>query len=169
MIYTTGNLARQKEVCDHIEKMFIKYSDMDEPMPLIEILDVCGLDDMLWCLRCSFPEKERDIISRTFACDCVEHISSEYKQILDVARKFTLDEATLSELLNIRTIARRIHKEKFTGEVNSIVDGTTLSVIWSTLNNSWGAALAVYMVIAKILPEEEEWQIQRIRELLNGY
>ena len=72
----------------------------DEPLAFIRILEINGLDDALWALRCVDNQKEL----RLFAVACareVQHLMTDSRSIaaLDVAERHAHGQATDSELV----------------------------------------------------------------------
>ena len=116
MLDTTFSLAKEAGACAGSYKKFAKHVGgitkygKDTPIPLTDILDVLGMDDALWALRCVIPTeaKERDRIARTFACDCAESVlqiyETEYpgdsrcREAINTARRFIGGNATEEEL-----------------------------------------------------------------------
>jgi len=112
MYYTTFALAKQKGTCIVSYREFakhvggIKRYGKDTLIPLTDILDVLGLNDALWCLRCTTENCDRMV--RLFACDCAEHVlhifEKEYpddkrpRQAIETSRKYANGHATLEEL-----------------------------------------------------------------------
>jgi len=76
MLHTTFRKARKAGACLYeYNKMTktlggVKKYGEDTPIPLDKILDVCGLDAALWCLRCTIELTDREI--RLLACDITD-------------------------------------------------------------------------------------------------
>lgn len=58
MLHTTFRKAGEAGACKSSYRKFARYKGgiekwgLDTPIPLSEVLDVCGLEDALWCLGC---------------------------------------------------------------------------------------------------------------------
>jgi len=130
MIHTTFALAKESEACETSYKKFaehvggVRKYGKDTPIPLTEILDVLGIDDALWCLRCTIEDTEKE--SRLLACDYAEHVLHIYEQrhpndkrpriAIEVSRRYAQGEATRSELNaagDARAAEREWQKGKF--------------------------------------------------------
>ena len=78
MLHTTFRKAKEAGACAESYKKFarhvggIKKYGEDTPIPLIEILNILGLDDALWCLQCTVEDSDK--FSRLLACDYAEHV-----------------------------------------------------------------------------------------------
>ena len=116
MLHTTFALAKESRACAESYRKYARHVGgitkfgEDKPIPLSDILDVLGMDDALWALRCVIPTEaeERDRIARTFACDCAESVlqiyETEYpgdsrcREAINTARRFIGGNATDDEL-----------------------------------------------------------------------
>ena len=87
-------------------------------VPLVEILDLLGLDDCLWALRALPPEDDAAV--RLLVCDLVEP-ALQYtddprpRQAVETARRYAHGEATAGELSSAGAAARaaaRAEKER---------------------------------------------------------
>jgi len=72
----------------------------DEPLPLVRILEINGMDDALWALR-AVDGVERD--ARLFACDVAQsmaHLNPDplVQAAIDIGRRFAFGKATCKEL-----------------------------------------------------------------------
>lgn len=113
MLHTTFKLAKQAGACEGSYRKFARYVGgikvygIDTPIPLTEILDVLGVDDALWCLRCTVEDDEK--FSRLLACDYVEHVldifENQYpnddrpRKVIEIARRFADGKATQENLM----------------------------------------------------------------------
>jgi hypothetical protein len=102
-VNTTLNIIRSHKPCaDGWQKLLTglnKTQADDEPLPLTRILEVNGLDDVLWVLRC--VDDQRAL--RLYAVACareVQHLMDDPRSIaaLDVAERHAHGQATDSEL-----------------------------------------------------------------------
>ncbi len=78
MLHTTFALAHKANACTGSYRKMAKvlggvstYGE-DTPIPLTKIVEVCGLQDALWALRCTRENSDR--LARLFACDCAERV-----------------------------------------------------------------------------------------------
>lgn len=124
MLTTTKRLIRNAGACKErygaaVKKYGRRYKD-DDPIPLTTVLDLCGLEDALWCLRAVTPEQEaeRDRLALLFACACVRRtpitnggvvydiFSQHGRYAVDVAERYAVGKATSDELAAARAAAR---------------------------------------------------------------
>jgi hypothetical protein len=112
MITTTLNKIRAHNPCeDGWEKLlkgFGKTKADDEPLPFVQILEINGLDDALWCLRAE-PQyaKEYRLLAVAYARH-VQHLNPDprVKNAIDVAERYANGEATDEELTAAKAAAR---------------------------------------------------------------
>jgi len=80
MLYTTFKLARDANACTTSYRQFARHVGgvrkygPDSPIPLTDILEVCGFDDALWALRCATEPELAEELSRHLAADFAEHV-----------------------------------------------------------------------------------------------
>ena len=79
----------------------------DEPLPLVTILDISGLDDAIWALRCIDDQSQ----VRRYAVWCarqVQHLMTDPRSLaaLSVAERHADGQATDEELAAARAAAR---------------------------------------------------------------
>ena len=84
---------------DRLRESYIRFAHKDK-IPLLQILELNGLDDALWALRC-VPGCDRD--ARLFAVWCarqVQCLMTDKRSVaaLDVAERFANGQATENEL-----------------------------------------------------------------------
>ena len=78
MLHTTFELLRKAGACKNRYKLGaraaggIRKYGKRTPIPLLRILHEMGLDDALWCLRCTVEDSSR--FSRLLAADFAEHV-----------------------------------------------------------------------------------------------
>ena len=136
MLTLTFMEARKQGACIESYRKFAKFKGgvakwgIDKPFPLLEVLEVCGLENALWALPYCEPEAERGITSLFFACDCAEHVLPYFeekypedkrpRQAIESARRFANGEAIAEELdaataaaWDARDAEREWQKEKF--------------------------------------------------------
>ena len=111
MLVTTLNKIKEYDPCADGWKTLLRYLEKtkadDEELPFLTILESNGFDDALWCMR-AVPEYEKEW--RLFAVWCarqVQHLMTDERSIaaLDVAEKYTSDDATEDELNSARVAA----------------------------------------------------------------
>jgi len=80
MLTTTFRLLRESGACASSYGAFAKHKGgvrkygLDTQIPLTEIADVQGINDALWCLRCTQQPDDADRISLSLAADFAEHV-----------------------------------------------------------------------------------------------
>ncbi len=119
MLYTTFRLAKEAGACTEKYKLVAeslggvtKYGK-NTPVPLTKIIEICGLEDALWTLRCTTENSDK--LARIFACDCAWRVLPLYESkypddkrvrtCIETARKFALGEATKEETAAARAAA----------------------------------------------------------------
>jgi len=111
-IVTTLNKIRAHHPCaDGWAKLLAglgKTKADDEPLPLVRVLEINGLDDALWCLRVA-PEHAN--LWRHYAVDCAEDIAhlitdERSREALRVARRHADGLATDADLAATWAAAR---------------------------------------------------------------
>jgi len=104
MLVTTLNKIKEYNLREDGWKTLLRYLEKtkadDDPLAFLTILESNGFDDALWCMRAA-PEYEKEW--RLFAIWCarqVQHLMTDERSIaaLDVAEKYTNDDATKDEL-----------------------------------------------------------------------
>ena len=72
---TTLNLIRAAKPCEDGWRKLLgglgKTQADDEPLPLLSVIDINGLDDALWVLSCAMPD---DRLARHFQAWCAERV-----------------------------------------------------------------------------------------------
>jgi hypothetical protein len=120
MLYTTFRIAKDNNACvESYRKMAkelggVRKYGKDTPIELDKVLEVCGLQDALWCLRATTVNCDKE--SRLLACDYAEHVLPIYekkypndnrpRQAVEVSRRYANGEATSIELSTARDAAR---------------------------------------------------------------
>ena len=114
MLHTTFAKAHDADACvESYRKMGkalggIKKYGRTKPIPLTKVLEVCGLDDALWCLPHCIEQGQAERIARLFACDCAERVLPLFEKerpgddrpraAILVARAYANGEATIERL-----------------------------------------------------------------------
>lgn len=146
MLYTTFAKAKEDNACTGSYKKMAKYLGgvrkygEDKPIPLDEVLKVCGLQDAIWSLGCT-TEPSEDILIE-FACRCAEHVLHifEDKYPDDKRPRQAIEAAKLC-----------------------ITDKSTTA--WAAAGTAaWAAGTAAWAAWAA----ETEWQSQTLLELIGG-
>ena len=120
---TTFALLRANDACAkryrHLAKALggIKHYGENTPITLEKILELNGVDDVIWAF-CSVPVEqvaERDKVARLFACDCAEHVLPIWQEkypndtrpatCIAVARRYAVGDAQQEELYAARYAA----------------------------------------------------------------
>jgi len=181
MLHTTFRKAREAGACSsEYNKMarFLGGVDKygrDTPMPLDKILDVCGLDAALWCLRCILEPADREI--RLLACDFAEHtlliFEAEYpnnkqpRQTIEISRKFAEGKATQRELAAARDAAWAAAWDAGRDAAWDAARDAAWAAAWAA---AWDAARDAAWDAAwdAARDAERQWQEQKFREMLNN-
>jgi hypothetical protein len=105
MLTTTLNRIRIHRPCKKRWEVLLrglnKTQADDEPLAYVDILNILGLDDTLWCCRAE-PQYEKEW--RLFAVGCAQQVQpliTDKRSLreLDVAERFALGATTLGELV----------------------------------------------------------------------
>lgn len=101
---TTLNKIRKHEPCTSGWKKLLialgKHQADDEPLALITILDLNGLDDALWCLRAVDGHEKEKLLYAVWCARQVQYLMDDKRSLdaLDIAERFANGEATEKEL-----------------------------------------------------------------------
>lgn len=182
MLHTTFNLLRKEGACSSgyggLARALggVRAYGKDTPIPLIQVLDIRGLDDALWCLQCVLPSEVegRDRQARLLACDYAELMAHFWVAVpgvlwqpadtISVSRRYARGQATPGELAAARTaasLAVRIAAE-YEGFAAWAARLATRTAAEDAGWAAWAARPAARTAA------EREWQIQRFREMLEG-
>jgi len=155
-----------------------KYGE-DTPIPLDKILDVCGLDAALWCLRCIIEPADREI--RLLACDFAEHtlpiFEKRYpddrrpRKAVEVARKFAEGKATKKELIAAWAAAWAAAGDAAGAAAWDAARAAAGAAAWAAARDAaWATAGAAAGDAAwdAAYTAESQWQEQKFREMLNN-
>ena len=83
MLNTTFRKAKEARACTESYKKMglalggIRKYGKDTPIPLSKVVEVCGLMDAIWALRCTIEPSENLLIE--FVCRCAEHVLHFYE------------------------------------------------------------------------------------------
>ena len=117
---TTLNLIRAAKPCEDVWRKLLsglgKTQADDEPLPLLRVLDICGLDDTLWVLSYAMPD---DRLARHYQAWCAERVlhlfEAERPGDLRVREQIAMlrnDTATEAERKAARTAARAAARDE---------------------------------------------------------
>ena len=111
---TTLNRIRAHDPCTNGWRKLLKGLNKteadDEPLDLLTILNINGLDDALWCMR-TMPEHDKEW--RLYVVWCarqVQHLITDPRSIavIDVAERFALGQTTVEELKDAEAAAEAV-------------------------------------------------------------
>lgn len=142
----------------------------DAPLPLSEILTVCGLSDALWSFRCVFPRQQREAgrVLYSFLADVLERIQDKMlddrsKAVIPMLRRRAAGLATADELERVRRDAA----DAFTA-VNAD-DADDNAVVYNAVRAAIRAADAdadAPAAAATVYDDERAWQMECLRQHL---
>jgi hypothetical protein len=112
MLFTTFNLTHKSNACvESYRKMadalggITKYGK-DTDIPLGQVIEVLGIEDAIWTLRCTTKPADKFIIE--FACRCAEYCLKNYEDLypddkrprkaIEAARLYSEGKINLEEL-----------------------------------------------------------------------
>jgi len=109
VLYTTLNLLRANGAHPERFSELANYGP-DEPIPLIRILEIFGLDDTLRTIDATTEPEKAARFAASLACDYAEHLLPAYERVypddgrprraMETTRRFLRREATLDDLVN---------------------------------------------------------------------
>ena len=108
---TTLNRIRAHDPCANGWRKLLKGLNKteadDEPLDLLTILNINGLDDALWCMR-TMPDHDKEW--RLYVVWCtrqIQHLITDPRSIavIDVAERFALGQTTVEELRDAEAAA----------------------------------------------------------------
>ena len=134
MLTTTFAKAKEANACiESYRKMAkalggIKEYGTDTPLGLDKILEVCGLQDTIWSLRCILEPAENILIE--FACQCAEHVLHFYED------KYPNDKRPRKAI----EAARACVTDKSSAESAAWSAWSAESAAWSAARSAWSSA-----------------------------
>ena len=154
MLYTTFNLARKARACTESYRNLgaamggITTYGKDNPIPLTTVVEVCGLDDAIWCLRCTTTD------SRAFRFEFIrrvtEHIyekqhpnDKQLRRAIEDARACIADESTVRATVSMVVACCAAAKDAAAGH-------------------------AIGVAAIDAVAAEKQWQTQQFKELLEA-
>jgi len=196
MLHTTFALAREAGACQGSYRAVAKALGgiprygRDTPIPLSRILEVSGLEDALWCLRCVLPEEApaRDRLARLLSCDYADRIAPLWvappgegwvpADTISVARRYAIGQATAEELQVARDAASAAaiaaNSASYTAcsasyTAYAVADTAVYAVADTAATYAAAyAARATYAADTTRATAERAWQAQRLRERLEA-
>ena len=146
MICTTLNKIREHAACaDGWQKLLAglnKAGPDDEPLPLVRILDINGIDDALWALRATDCDREARLLAVAYA-RLVQHLMTDARSIaaLDVAERYANEQASAEELIEARASADAAWNDAVLAARASA--DAALAFAWASAWAAWAACGAV--------------------------
>ncbi len=176
---TTLNKIREHNPCTLSWKKLLsglgKTKADDEPLDLLTILDINGLDDTLWCLRAvDGYEKEKRLLAVEFARQ-VQYLMTNPRsvQAIDVAEAYANGQATEEELADARTAAYDVYYAAYSDatyySTRAAYNTTCNSAYFAAYYASWHArsvahAHNIACVYSKNILREQEEELRRVLE-----
>lgn len=125
----------------------------DEPLSIVRILDINGLDDALWCLRAVVGQARR---IRLYAVECaeqVQHLMRDPRSLaaLDVAEKYARGKATEAEFKAAQAAARAAERDARGAESNTE---------WAERAAAWAGAGDAYLTARASAHAAAAWAAQ---------
>jgi hypothetical protein len=124
------------------------------PITLLQILDICGLNDALWALRTCGPTNSRDRFARELACDYAARAlpiwDAKYPedkrpaQAIEVARLFARGEATEQELVDAWASADAARASAYATWASAYAARASADAAWASTDAAWASADAVW-------------------------
>lgn len=191
MFYTTKELLHEYHVCKTRYKHFFsrRPASENELIPLVEVLDINGFDDAVWCLQAT--TKPCNQFARLFAADLAERVlrlfeakypdNHDLRRAIETGRRLARGEAGAEELIAVRCAAAATsHLASNHNDVVGVyVAAAGYLVVSGTLPVhlivDFVAADAVYAASRSaadgasrtaLIQDERDWQIARFREAL---
>ena len=187
MIRTTLRKLRKYEACenryDHlVEALGDEYDEYDDDTPLSvsRILDINGISDALWALRaCDMSQKDENAVY-LLACDYAEHVLHIFEDkypdnpypraAIEARRAWVKGGISDSELWEAAT---RVAVAAYTVAGSDAVaarfaaaDAVAAVCAAAAVAVYHAAHFAVYYAADSACAAEEEWQAQKLREIL---
>ena len=148
---TTLNEIRKHDPCSSgwakLLKGLSKTSPDDESLPLERILEINGLPDALWALRC-VPGIDKQ--ARLFACECAQRVAGNNKDprvqaCIDVVRRMAYGTVTEQERSAAWSAAESAAESAARSAAESAAESAARSTAWSAAESAarsaaWSAA-----------------------------
>ncbi len=171
MLHTTFTKAKEARACiESYRKMAkalgsINKYGKDTPIGLDKVLEVCGLQDTIWSLRCTIEPPENILIE--FACRCAEHVlhffedkypeDNRPRKAIEAARVCINDKSGAAAWAAARAAWAAA------GAAARDAAWAAAEAAWAAGDASWAAARAA----GAAADAETEWQTKILLELLN--
>jgi len=169
MLHITFERARKARACSERYKFLakklggIRKYGKNTQIPLDKVLEICGLYDTLWALRCVIEPVDKEI--RLFACDCAERVlpifekyypnNNRIRKVIEVSREYAYGRATIKELIAARAAAW------------AATSAAASAAAWAAASAAaWAAASAATSDAAS--DAEREWQKNRLLKMIQS-
>jgi len=142
MLVTSLKKIREHNPCAYGWEILLRFLGKtkadDEELPFLTILESNGFDDALWCMR-SAPEYEKEW--RLFAVWCArqcKHLMTDERSIaaLDVAEKYTSDDATEEELNSARDAAWAAARDAVRAAARAAARDAAIAAAWAAARDA---------------------------------
>ena len=163
MIYITFAKAKKAGACvESYRKLAdalggINAYGKDSPIPLDKVVEICGVADAIWALRCTVEPAEL-IYSSTkfiieFACRCAEHCLNNFesvypddkrpRQAIEAARGYTVGTVSVEELSAAESAAESAVRSaaRSAGSTAWSARSAAESAAWSAARSAESAAI----------------------------
>ena len=166
MLHTTFARLKEEGACKESYLKFARHKGgvskwgKDTPFGLDEVLEVCGIDDALWCLP--FTVEPAGKIARLFACDCAERVLPIFeksspgdmrpRQAIETSRRFANGLATQAELEAARAAAWAAAWDAADAAAWDAADAARAAAwdaAWDAADAAWVAAWAANSAAAR--------------------
>ena len=188
MLHTTFGLAKERHACaESYKKMAdalggVRAYGAGTPIPLTRVLDVCGLADALWTLRCTIEPSAK--FARELICLYAEHILPNFENVypedkhprraIEAARKYNRGEITIEELRAAESAtkaawaaraAKAVWAARAAWAAGSAADSAVWAAAWAAESAARAAESAAWAAAWAV---EETWQKAQLLALLEG-
>ena len=176
MITTTFQLLKEASACRSSYQRFAKHVGgrrkygVNKPIPLTVIADVCGIQDALWCLRCTQQPDETKRLARLLAADFAEHVLPIFE------RQYPNDDRPRKAIKAARLFAEgkigaaaRAAAWAAAGDAAKAAAKATAAAWAAAGDAAWAAAWAAAgdAAGAAVWAAEQEWQLTKFKEALS--
>ena len=174
---TTFALAHRAKACSSSYKRMgkalggITNFGGDTPFTLEQVLDVCGLSDALWCLRCTLPDQEAEThrVLCLFLADCLERIEDHMadarsRAVIPLLRRRAAGQATDEEMADASHAAYAAAYAA--AEDAADEDAADAAAAYAAAEDAADAAAAAYAAAEDAADDERKWQAKRLRQYL---
>ena len=177
MLNTTFNLAHKAGACTESYKKMAVALDItkyrkDTPIPLSNVLEVCGLHDAIWAMRCTQENSENFIIE--FACRCAEHTLCNYENLYPEDKRPRKAIEAARVCITDKSETARSAAWSAAGSARSAAWSAAGSAAWSAAGSAArsaesAAGSAESAARSAAWSAETEWQTKTFLEMLDNY